>query len=83
MPFTGNNGTGQVLDDSCGPNYDLQVGAFSDFGSFFDKYSEWWVNRRRGQWVEEQERGEKPFGKYSEPAKFAIVNSKIDLNIKL
>ena len=49
MPFTGNNGTGQVLDDSCGPNYDLQVGAFSDFGSFFDKYSEWWVNRRRGQ----------------------------------
>ena len=76
MPFTGNNGTGQVLDDSRGPNYDLQVGAFSDLGSFFDKYSEWWVNRRRGQWVSESKRGEKP-------AKFAIVNSKIDLNIKL
>ena len=54
MPFTGNNGTGQVLDDSCGPNYDLQVGAFSDFGSFFDKYTEWWVNRR-GQWVSKQD----------------------------
>ena len=54
MPITGNNGTGQVSDDSCSPNYDLQVGAFSDFGSFFDKYTEWWVNRR-GQWVSKQD----------------------------
>ena len=45
MPITGNNGTGQVLDDSCGPNYDLQSVLFLDFGSFFDKYSNWWLNR--------------------------------------
>ena len=60
MPITGNNGTGQVLDDSCGPNYDLQVGAFSDFGSFFDKYSERWVNRRGSGCQSEKDEAEKP-----------------------
>ena len=50
MPITGNNGTGQVLDDSCGPNYDLQSVLFLDFGSFFDKYSDCWLNRG-GQWL--------------------------------